>query len=279
MQPLDPTKMIFNWANARACLERSELAYKARETARAIGPTLQVIDDPRTNAQAVVLDEENCISVAFRGSCAPEDFIQDAKCWLTQTGCTGHKLIECNRLPLGGPKVHHGFLYDFTSIWKDLSACMGRLLLGNPSKPIFVTGHSLGGALAILAAQKFAGRRFNLRAVYTFGQPRVGNRAFAKLYDAMDACFPRDLRGITYRVVNENDIVPRVPFAGVPGTAYWHGGQKVFLASPTGWAMNPPAWATALSDLRGFYHAARKHTDVLIGDHYLTAYRERMENL
>jgi acetyl esterase/lipase len=71
-------------------------------------------------------------------------------------------------------------------------------------KIITVTGHSLGGALAALAAIEL--RRAYPAAlvrVYTFGAPRVGNRAFSALYDAH---VPD-----TWAVVNLEDPVPRVP--------------------------------------------------------------------
>lgn len=45
-----------------------------------------------------------------------------------------------------------------------------------------VTGHSLGGALAILAAADIKSVGHKVDEVYTFGQPRVGNVAFSKWY-------------------------------------------------------------------------------------------------
>jgi alpha-beta hydrolase superfamily lysophospholipase len=68
-------------------------------------------------------------------------------------------------------------------------------LVPDLDEPLFLTGHSLGGALATLAAS-----RWPARACYTFGAPRVGDGAFA-----------RTLRAPLYRVVNGQDVVPRVP--------------------------------------------------------------------
>jgi hypothetical protein len=66
-----------------------------------------------------------------------------------------------------------------------------------------VTGHGLGGAFAILAATDIKSLYQSTDAVYTFGQPRVGNDAFASYY----AKYLPD----TYRVINNADIVPHLP--------------------------------------------------------------------
>lgn len=71
---------------------------------------------------------------------------------------------------------------------------------------ITFTGHSLGGALASLAAARTAKQGFRSGSqikVYTFGQPRVGNVQFARNFDAI---LPN-----TYRVVFRRDIVPHMP--------------------------------------------------------------------
>ena len=63
---------------------------------------------------------------------------------------------------------------------------------------MYFTGHSLGGALAILAATLISPTRHG--AVYTFGAPRVANYKFFF-----------GLKMPIFRVVNSADIVPRVP--------------------------------------------------------------------
>ncbi|KAH7708821.1 Protein F25A2.1, partial [Aphelenchoides avenae] len=75
-----------------------------------------------------------------------------------------------------------------------------------------VTGHSLGGALASLAAGSLAQQGIypsaNIR-LYTFGQPRTGNVAYAQ---AIEHLVPE-----AYRVVHSHDIVPHVPPQGFEG--------------------------------------------------------------
>ncbi|GFR44840.1 hypothetical protein Agub_g6182, partial [Astrephomene gubernaculifera] len=95
---------------------------------------------------------------------------------------------------------------------------------GAPVWRVLVTGHSLGGALATLAAYELAERRTPARSrqsisLYTFGAPRVGNRAFAAEFDGLvpDA----------WRVTNSNDIIPSVPRL----MGYCHVGRAVRLGA------------------------------------------------
>ncbi|MCG6907256.1 MAG: lipase family protein [Desulfobacteraceae bacterium] len=94
----------------------------------------------------------------------------------------------------GGGRVHRGFKTIFGNIWQDMAGELQRV-----RKPLFYTGHSLGGALAILAAASLPPR-----AVYTFGAPRVG-----------DADFVAALRPARiFHVVNPNDLVTTLPPVG-----------------------------------------------------------------
>lgn len=68
---------------------------------------------------------------------------------------------------------------------------------------IYVTGHGLGGAFAILAATDIKTLYQSADAVYTFGQPRVGNDQFSSYYSKS---IPE-----TYRVIHFADIVPHLP--------------------------------------------------------------------
>jgi hypothetical protein len=76
--------------------------------------------------------------------------------------------------------------------------------------PISIVGHSVGGALAHLAALDLATRGFDVAEVWTFGAPRVGGRRFAAAYDEA-------VGDVTWRVVNRGDVV-----ADIPGFPLYH---------------------------------------------------------
>nr|CAB3463977.1 unnamed protein product [Digitaria exilis] len=98
----------------------------------------------------------------------------------------------------------------------------------HPNANLFVTGHSLGGALAALfpAVLAFHQEREildRLRFVITYGQPRVGDKTFAG-YLAGKAPATAALR-----VVYRYDVVPRVPFDSPPVAEFAHGGTCVYF--------------------------------------------------
>jgi len=76
---------------------------------------------------------------------------------------------------------------------------------GAPRRSFVVTGHSLGAALATLFVMENKERnKFDISTVCTFASPRVGNTEFARIFDQL----PLD----SWRIVNRQDIVPKVPF-------------------------------------------------------------------
>ncbi|KAG9451027.1 hypothetical protein H6P81_010992 [Aristolochia fimbriata] len=175
-------------------------------------------------------DEPNLIVVAFRGT---EPF--DATAWCTDLDFSWYELPECG-------KVHGGFVkalgllqrqgdwpkeeeeddgddqhrpprtYAYFAVKEKLEEVLGRSREG---ARFVVTGHSLGGALAvlfpaILAVQGEEGLLGRMGGVYTFGQPRVGDEKFGEF--VMERCFKGGSTGEYCRYVYCNDIVPRLPY-------------------------------------------------------------------
>ena len=133
--------------------------------------------------------------LAFRGT---EKKVSD---WLTDARCV--PTIE------GTAKVHTGFLEAFTVKRGGDGRTVKDVvddILGQPEArgdddqllPLYITGHSLGGALALLAT-KLVAPNVN-GACYTFGAPRVGNYEYFSF-----------IKTPVYRIVNSADVVPRVP--------------------------------------------------------------------
>jgi hypothetical protein len=121
---------------------------------------------------------------------------------------------------LKGAAVHKSFYKSYTSIADQIQLAARALLAQCKRCHIYVTGHSLGGAIATLAA----GDLYSLTpdiTLYTYGSPRVGNLKFASY---MDRILPD-----SFRIVNNQDLVPHLPqrFIG-----YRHIGHEVWFYDP-----------------------------------------------
>jgi hypothetical protein len=145
------------------------------------------------------------IIVTFRGTNGlPTDLmtfrtLQSLLNWKTNLGHT-MSLYET------GGKVHRGFDQAYNSVKTQVRSSVKFLLETFPEAQVLVTGHSSGGALATLAAVDLKRLHHSVHIqLYTFGSPRVGNRAFAKYVYTL---FPL---GAIYRVVNAGDLVLHVP--------------------------------------------------------------------
>ena len=108
---------------------------------------------------------------------------------------------------VGAGRIHSGFVGAYQQVRPAIEAAIEREVKKKRDVRLFVTGHSLGGALAVVATRFLPAER--LAACYTFGSPRVGDRELSKVF-----------RTPIYRVVNASDAVPRVP---VGGTAWVFG--------------------------------------------------------
>ncbi len=109
--------------------------------------------------------------MSFRGS-------QDIKNWLINLQTTRTSYPACKDC-----SVHAGFYSGYLMVQKYVNAEVSDLLAKYPKARIMVTGHSLGGALAILAAMDLhTALSHQEMEIYTFGQPRVGNYEFVKYY-------------------------------------------------------------------------------------------------
>jgi hypothetical protein len=185
--------------------------------------------------------------LAWRGSVDPLD-------WLTD--------LQFLRRDFGlGIQVHHGFADAIDQVNDQLIA-----LARASAKPLFITGHSLGAAMAILSGRNLIAQRISIPAIYTFGGPRVGNKLFAAIYDAL-AIGP-----VTYRIVNEEDIVPRLPSWL---TGYRHVGQEIFLPSIPGltYLLNPPLRLKLLSDALGTWLDWKRGRIAQLADHPIAQYQ------
>ncbi|KAJ1733415.1 hypothetical protein LPJ61_001574 [Coemansia biformis] len=124
--------------------------------------------------------------------------------------------------------VHAGFYESTNAAYPHIIKNIRAAATDYPDYNIVFVGHSLGGASAVISALKFASdsaeNKDRIR-VWTFGQPRTGNRRFAEHYTQV-------LGNQTYRITYQADIVPHVPSWQVLG--YQHHPLEIHIINKTG---------------------------------------------
>ncbi len=141
------------------------------------------------NTQAYRAKNDQAMILSFRG---------------TQPNVLKDWLYDLDAHQVNGPvgKVHEGFLCALHYIWLDVWQTLQR---ERGTRALWITGHSLGGALAVLATAKLRFEKAQpISGLYTYGQPRVGDFEFCSRFD-------QSFGPYTQRIVNFKDIVPRVP--------------------------------------------------------------------
>lgn len=118
-------------------------------------------------------------------------------------------------------KLHNGFIDSWESLRPFVLDKVSK------TKNVYVTGHSLGAAIATLCATELKVNKINLKPVYTFGQPRIGNSDWKKYFDSTGVNLTR--------IVNGYDAVARVPklFYYHVGTPFYMQDGKVLKSQPT----------------------------------------------
>jgi predicted lipase len=131
------------------------------------------------------------VFVVFRGTVAPEEWLFDIN---IKTQTYGQPNWGC---------VTDGFLRIYN---RCRNSFLNNLTALAPSKPqLYISGHSLGGALSVLALPDvIRSTPFKSPILYNFGCPRVGDNDFVTAYNALPS-------QQTFRVVNTSDLVTSIP--------------------------------------------------------------------
>lgn len=150
--------------------------------------SFEIVRGHDIDTQGYVAINNTHILVAFRGSESLPD-------WLTN-----FQAVK-DPGPWKNTEVHEGFQDAFMAVALKIGQIIGR---EHKSQQIWLTGHSLGGALAVLLAATLRESRISVTGLYTFAAPRVGDAAFVeKLNKSLQRC-------AHWRVVNEGDFVPHL---------------------------------------------------------------------
>jgi hypothetical protein len=207
--------------NARTLATAADLAYlpsdKGVEGFRTL-LGLEALLISKDNTQVYVATNDKHIVCAFRGSEAPTS-IDGLKDWLL-TDAVNLLMVPEGRLGTDlaaagvGARFHKGFVGALAEIWEPLYEAVDAEMK-KQERPLWITGHSLGGALALLTAWLFQRKFIPVHQVYTFGAPMVGNAEAAKSFD-------QALPDRVFRYVNLCDPVPRLPTISLIASGYGH---------------------------------------------------------
>ncbi|KAK5966753.1 Triacylglycerol lipase [Trichostrongylus colubriformis] len=168
-----------------------------------------------------VLHQQKAIVLSFRGTAGFKQLLQEI-----------NKTVFLNLASwFFGGKISRYFSDAFANIWSaGMSEEFFSLRNQYPEYEIWVTGHSLGGSLASLAASFMVGSHIAKPSevkLMTFGQPRTGDTRFSSTHNSQ--------LEYSFRVTHWRDIVPHIPMGPLGG--YFHHRQEAFYKQD----MNPDA--------------------------------------
>lgn len=167
--------------------------------------------------------------------------------------------IEATRVSVLDGSVHTGFKIAYDSVAAEIEKSV--LKLGD--MPLYITGHSLGAALATVCTQRLEHHlkiREIIAACYTFGSPRVGDQH----YDI-------EFKSPIYRVVNTTDIVTVIPLLAM---GYVHIGDIRYLGRLDGeFRRGIPFFQRGYLFLMGLF----KFFGPVVSDHAIVEYRRKLE--
>jgi hypothetical protein len=216
------------------------------------------------STQSFVAQHEDFIIAAFRGT----DQLQD---WLDNLNLPVVPTL------MGG--AHRGFLMALADVWPDMlnsiqSFQVERINIRegfnsvSKYKTLWITGHSLGGALATLAAADLIDKDQPFSSVYTFGQPRCVNRQMARNMNI-------EAKNRIFRFQNNNDIVTRIP-QRVMG--YSHVGTFLYIDVHKKLHTDIHWWNQFLDRTEGLLEALPKPGIDKIQDHDMDDYIQGVHN-
>jgi hypothetical protein len=210
--PFQPNETVVNLRNAWWLMDAAALSYSSPAdvekafTAAGLGATVKTFSG-KTSTQAYVASSRDWIVLAFRGT-QVDDFLSSVVDW--SVDALVFPVLD-SHLNL----VHAGFLAAVKEVWNDIVSHVTALQAAQ-ARPLWITGHSLGAALATLAANLCVDQpnQLGLKGLYTYGSPRVGDLAFGRRIPCK-----------VQRFRNSSDIVTHVPI----GIVFRHVGELQFI--------------------------------------------------
>lgn len=207
------------------------------------------------SAQAALVEHEKYLCMSFRGTDELVDWIDNINAF--------------SSAELFG-KFHRGFFQSLQDVWSPLHKRYKKLSQQH-SRPLFLTGHSLGGAMVSIAVAKLIQADQPFVSAYTFGQPRVMNPETARIFN-------NECGGRYFRFHNNNDIVTRVP-ARVMG--YSHVGSYLYIDTDKFIYREPGFWFRFIDLIDGAVSRFKEESALgfdSIRDHAMSDYLQAIKN-
>ncbi|MCG8425020.1 MAG: hypothetical protein MJE77_44630 [Proteobacteria bacterium] len=194
---LNPHEQRFSLAHGLSLSWISLLALRSENQATTTAQTwglsdVVFIEDRRHDLRAMISETDDLVLLTFRHTDSIQNWIYDAHFLLRD-------FAESFAL---GEKVHHGFGTMLAPQWAEIrDRVAARVAAG---KKLWIFGHSLGAALAQLAAAGLHADGIDVDVVYASGAPKVGSEAWSGKANSL-------LSGRLFRIANQKDLIARVP--------------------------------------------------------------------
>ena len=239
---IQPYKTKLNHGNAYWMARLSDVAYNGKDKPDEKGILkelkaedsrfMDVVPSFKDNAQAILVEHEEYFCMAFRGT----DEIRD---WFDN--------FDFDKVEKHGCEFHEGFYRQVSKVWTNLEAehKLRKKNRKNP-RPMFFTGHSLGGAMATIATAIWVledDRQFT--STYTFGQPRAVTSGTDQTLNSL-------VGKKFFRFHHNNDFVPRVPLRVQD---FRHVGQYIYINRDGEIHDEPGFWTRFTDQARGVLDA------------------------
>lgn len=219
-----------------------------------------------TDTQAFLFRDGKNVVLVFRGSQQLADWKTNFKIRLTQFATVATPGTD---VPKG--RVHRGFLEAWQSVERQVVRYLKEWCTDETE--LWITGHSLGGALAAMASVSLEAQGFAVSGLYTFGQPRIAgwgmvNKVNARMGDRI------------VRYANNNDVVPLIPpqiTPWMPSRVYGHLGHFRYFTHRGKLMRHSFLGRRWLDRLVGFIVALATSGPDAIDDHKMEFYMDNLQ--
>jgi triacylglycerol lipase len=241
---------------AHQCYQSPDKLLEARPGIKDLAPLKKFLNKPLPptfidveGAQAYVMSDSKDVLIACRGTEPTQinDILADLKMFPVKHHIAG--------------RVHRGFYAEYEKVIPGIKEALAKHNKKG-DKTLWVTGHSLGGAMAVLVAAELKPDG----GLHTFGQPRVGTKGFLSALDGIKY----------YRYRNNNDAVTAVPPSFL---CFKHGGVLRYIN--TYGNIRPATWLQRFKDKCRGHWMALKSFNLIDGfaDHSMGLYHEFLYNM